>query len=308
MDILKKFQNSLSDRPYCTDYLQNGLMIRTKKIAEKKCYIQHNQPNSISWIVIDIDHENTYIDDLSPTPNIVAYNHDNGRCHVFYALATPVHKNFNSSFRAQKYLTAVQHALTECLGGDHYYSGLVCKNPLNPHWRVELVHNELWDLGHLSEYLDLTKQKINENYEQAKDSGVGLGRNCVIFETSRDWAYKAIRGFLDSNPSEWSNKVKKHCHELNNGFKTPLSSGEVDGIAKSISNYVWRKRNELTSFSKQSARGKKGGQASGKARLAKSEDKRAMAIEMRAKGITKTEIAKRLGVVRITIQRWLQGV
>jgi len=300
---LALFEHTLSKKPYCTNEVMAGLMIRSKSHAVKHRYIQHNQPNSISWLVIDVDHEHTYIDDLNPAPNMVAYNPENGRCHAFYALDTPVHKNFNSSFLPQKYFTAIQYALTKKLGGDQAYSGLICKNPLNAHWRVQLVHDELWELGHLAEYLDLTKEKVNENYEEAKNLGVGFGRNCVIFEVCREWSYKAVREFLEVGCGDWLNKVRKHCHELNNDFKAPLSSGEVDGISKSIANYVWRKRNELTDFSKQSARGK----ASGKVRLAKSEEKRAMALEMSAKGIKQKEIAESLCVTVRTVRNWTKS-
>ena len=52
---------------------------------------------------------------------------------------------------------------------------------------------------------------------------------------------------------------------------------------------------------------KKGGQASGKARAAASEDKRASARLMRSQGKTQAAIAAELGVHVNTVANWLKG-
>jgi DNA invertase Pin-like site-specific DNA recombinase len=57
----------------------------------------------------------------------------------------------------------------------------------------------------------------------------------------------------------------------------------------------------------QSARGKKGGIASGEARLTLTSDKREQARELRAGGMKQVEIAQMLGVNQSTIQRWLKS-
>jgi hypothetical protein len=318
MDTLNFFQNSLPKKPYCTDQLAYGLLIRSLSSAINYRYIQYNQPNAITWLVMDIDHEDTYIDDLNPKPNIIAYNRENNRCHAFYALETAVHKNLDSSIKALNYLAAVQYALTEKLKGDHAFSGLICKNPLSDHWRVELVHDNLWDLDYLSEFLDLTPQRMKEQSQRMKDNPVGLGRNCFIFQDCKEWSYKSVREFLDLGPREWSEEVRKRCHGLNNGFEAPLMSIEVEHIAKSIYSWVWDKRFELISFSKQSYRGKIGGKIGGKiasgvngakasarVRAEKSVSKKSQAFEMMNTGFTQKQISKKLGVSTRTVRNWI---
>jgi hypothetical protein len=304
MKQLAFFQETLRNKPRCTNDYTNGVFIRSKNLAQKYNYIQPNRDNSIAWLIVDIDHDNTYIDDLNPKPNMITYNRDNPRCHAFYALETPIHKNPNSSTHAQRYFTAVQFALTEKLRGDQHYNGDICKNPLSGHWRVLLVHDEFWSLEHLAEYVDLAKEDIQIKYEEAKKSGTGYGRNCTIFDECREWAYKAIREDFNLRQGDWAFKVKKRCQELNNCFKTPLFVGEVDQIAKSIAKYVWNIRHGLTNFSKQAEKGRKGGKVSGEIRLAKNQEKRTKALEMLLNGHRQVEIAEHLGVTQKTISKW----
>jgi hypothetical protein len=324
MDTLNFFQNNLPKKPYCTDQLAYGLLIRSLSAAINCRYIQYNQPNSITWLVIDIDHEDTYIDDLNPKPNIIAYNRENNRCHVFYALEIAVHQNLDSSIKALNYLAAVQYALTEKLKGDHAFSGLICKNPLSDHWRVELVHDNLWDLDYLSEFLDLTLQRMKEQSQRMKDNPVGLGRNCFIFQDCREWSYRSVRDFLDLGSREWWEEVRKRCHGLNNGLEIPLMLIEVEHIAKSIYSWVWKRRYEFIThrqewIQKQSYRGKAGGKiggkiasgvngakASAKVRAWKNKDKRFRAFQMFSNGLNKAEIAISLGVSRPTVYAWLK--
>ena len=56
---------------------------------------------------------------------------------------------------------------------------------------------------------------------------------------------------------------------------------------------------------RQSAKGQKGGKASGIARMAANEDKRSTARLMAARGMTQKSIANELGVSDRTIRNWL---
>jgi DNA-directed RNA polymerase specialized sigma24 family protein len=89
---------------------------------------------------------------------------------------------------------------------------------------------------------------------------------------------------------------------------------ERKATAKSIAKWTWKNITpakfqtfvELTHLPhQQSARGKKGGIASGEARLALSSDKREQARELRASGMKQAEIASLLGVTDRTIRNWL---
>ena len=92
----------------------------------------------------------------------------------------------------------------------------------------------------------------------------------------------------------------------NADFKTPLEGREVWHIAKSVAKWTWRNLSAEGFSQWQAAQGKKGGKASGKARLAASEDKRSSARLMRASGMTLREIAAELHVGKSTVSDWLK--
>jgi DNA-directed RNA polymerase specialized sigma24 family protein len=98
-----------------------------------------------------------------------------------------------------------------------------------------------------------------------------------------------------------------------NTKNAPYLISEMKATARSIARYTWKNTTpsgfqayvEMTHLPhQQSARGKKGGIASGEARLALSSDKREQARELKAGGMTTREIGQMLGVSAMTISRW----
>jgi DNA invertase Pin-like site-specific DNA recombinase len=77
-------------------------------------------------------------------------------------------------------------------------------------------------------------------------------------------------------------------------------------IAKSVAKWTWRRDAEAQAkfLARQAEKGRKGAIASGKVRLAASEDLRASARLMLAQGMSKGEISRRLGVPKPTIILW----
>ena len=78
--------NNLPDKPYCSNNLRNGLVIRTKKTAfEKYIYIQLNKYYAICYLTFDIDREGAgaewYELDLPP-PTFVTINPENLYAHL----------------------------------------------------------------------------------------------------------------------------------------------------------------------------------------------------------------------------------
>ena len=126
-----------------------------------------------------------------------------------------------------------------------------------------------------------------------------------MFEKGRHWAYKAIRDYMHYNSSyEWEKAVRAQIEAINSSFEQPLPYSEVKATAKSIAKWVWQ-RFSYGDFSEiQAKRGAKGGKAKGQAYA----PKREQALQLKENGLNHTQIAKQLGVARMTVFRWFDGV
>jgi hypothetical protein len=214
-----------------------------------------------------------------------------------------------------RYLASIEYTYAKKLGADLRYSGLLTKNPVDRDWEVTLLNPRPFELGELADYVDLeTKPKKTEN---EKNEVSGLGRNCMMFDVVRKWAYKAIRACLKGGYDSWYQKVLNMSLSANSAFLDPLPYSEVKATAKSIAKWVWRNHTSAefqTWFSaKQAKRGRKGGLNSdsshgGKARSQQYSDMRQEAVKLHIQGVNNTQIAELLKVNRRTIIRWLQGV
>lgn len=236
-------------------------------------------------------------DDINaPAPNISVTNPENGHAHLIYGLALPVRTAPNGKSSPLRYAASIEAALREKLGADPGYSGLICKNPLHPHWFVKVWEPHLYDLNWLEDYLDLSaysdKRKRLPEY--------GLGRNCTLFERTRLWAYKAIRqGWPDYD--QWLNSVEQRATGYNVAFENPLSPAEVRNTSKSIARWVFREFSPEGFSQWQAVQGRKGGKAKGKAYA----DKRAQALDMSTEGMSQKAIAEALGIHRNSVRNYL---
>ena len=279
--ILIFFKDVLPRKPYCTDDL-GSLLIRPKEIAIEKRYIQQNSPFDLYWLVYDVDRPTSHFDwgDLrAPAPNITAMNLDNGHSHLFYGLKVPVIKcAFNPKVHQKplRYAAAVDVALSLKLDADPGYAGLICKNPLNNYWHVQVWQSELYDLPWLASYLDL------EPYKDGRKPlpPVGLGRNCTLFELTRRWAYTQIRkAGVYSDEGCFIETVTHYAAKKNGDFPVPLPYTEIKATGKSVAKWTWRNMSPEGFAEWCSRRGKAGNIKSRAVRQAKSADR---AEEIRA--------------------------
>lgn len=311
MGQLDLFTERLPDRPYCTDDLTFGLLIRPKLAAMRCRYIQPNTPFAVSWLVFDIDYPYaafSWEDELLPAPSIIVINRLNGHAHLLYAIETPV---FNAAGHPKpiRLAAAIQDGFRQRLNGDIGYSGLMAKNPLHTHWSVIVHANAVYDLAYLAEWVDFDQLEKQRRKEER-----GLGRNCSLFDRLRHWAYRRVAHYKDTAAvGEWEKAVLAQATQLND-FHNPLHEAEVRAIAKSTAKWCWSRfdikaSNERFS-SLQAHRGKRGGVASGAARLAASQGKRKAARAMRAmraEGKGYRQIADALGVHVNTVAIWLKS-
>ena len=296
---LALFRNSVPKRPYCTDFKEKGLIVRDSERALGKRYIQPNNPNSKLWLVYDVDRrispEEIEHDRNLPTPNLFVQNPKNGHAHIFYSLDVPVHLNLDSSQKAIRFAGAVDCGLSIAMGADAGYSGLISKNPLHEYWRTVSYNPTPYNLGELSDYVDL------DLYSDRRRNlpEIGLGRNCTLFDNTRNWAYRARLKGDWATFSEWDNAVLQYVR-LHNKFDTPLPISEVKSIAKSVARWTWRNITHAGFAEVQSRRGK----LSGKARASQSLFKRQRALQLLSEGKTQRVVAEIMGVSDRQVRNW----
>lgn len=298
---LQLFRDRLPAKPYHTDDLRTGLHIRSADRAALARYIQPNGPTHRHWLVYDIDRPGAALDwsDRNcPPPTITAMNPANGHAHLIYGLETAVRTAPDAKSDPLRYAGAVDCALQLALGADPAYSGLICKNPLNPHWIVAAWEPRLYSLADLDGWLDL--QPAQDRRRRLPD--YGLGRNCNLFDKTRLWAYRAIRqgwpGF-----DQWQAACYDRALMFNVQFTTPLDRQEVKHIAASVARYTTKKFSPAQFSAWQSTQGRKGGLAKGAAYA----DKRAQALAMLDVGASQKEVAAHLGVSDRTVRNWKSG-
>ena len=299
---LHLFDERLPKRPYCTDDLEAGLLIRPSATAARKKYLQVNQPWARAFMVFDLDHERAAYqwDDAGlPPPYWNALNPDNGRGHTCYALDAPVLLGDMAKAPPMRYLAAVESAMTAALQADSSYSGLITKNPKHKHWRT-LTGGEAYDLDFLADHLDLAKHTPKRG--QAVECGVG--RNVETFDATRKYAYSAIRKFWqERNFILWQAHLQDRAMIFSQGaHSSPLDHKECHHLAKSIAKWTWANFSAAGLSEWQRPKGR----ASGRVRLRKAQRRDERVLELRRAGRTVKEVADELNVSPKSIKRALE--
>lgn len=304
-NLLDEILRPLPYRPYCSDDLVDGVRIRPLQTAKNCCYLQINPPSQQYYLVFDVDRQGAafaWEDCNVAPPNYAAINPKNGHAHLVYKLAEPVATSEHGRLAPLRYLAAVERGYRIELGADAGYSGLITRNPYKS--RTLCIHRHEYDLFELSDWL---KRDLGD-YAEKETAVSGLGRNVTLFDTTRAWAYKAIRFYRVTARSRlfdvWRKEVEDYALGVNAQFMSPLPYSEVKATAKSIAKYCWKHDAEAEGrFSqKQAERGRLGGIAKGLA----NKEKRDLALLLVTQGVTQKEISIKLGVSDRTIRNWLK--
>ncbi|MCU4310396.1 plasmid replicase [Acinetobacter sp. ACNIH3] len=305
------FYAKLPHKPYCSDDLGYGVIIRSKKTAIQMPYIQHNPPCLVTSLVFDVDRADAFFawaDANLPEPTWISRNPENYHAHIGYMLASPVCTTHNARQKVIEYLAKIQQAYTLALGADQGYVGLITKNPCHDAWETHISNKKPYELGYLADFVELKELKTDLK------EVTGFGRNCAMFDTVRKWAYKAIREYRGSTFDTWSAKVLEHCISVNSAFLNPLPYSEVRATAKSIARYCWKKDAYCYQefIDRQSRKGRLGGLKSnssngGITRAKKYEEQKRIALELKKKGLNNTEISLAVNVSRRTVINWFKG-
>jgi hypothetical protein len=250
---------TLPNKPYCTDEL-GVTYIRPKSSAIKKKYLQVNQPKLVTYLVFDIDRQGgvlSWYDNDLPAPYWTSKNPENGHAHIAYRLKVPFCTSDIAHSEPIRYAAAIQSAMTERLKADRGFAGLLTKNPLHSHWQNEFWTEYEYTLDELADYLDLKGHPLRGSEIS------GLGRNCELFDNTRQWAYRAIREYWAPNyKRKWNAAVYDKVESTNSQFNVPLPVSEVKAIAKSIANWTYREFTPEKFRQSQAKKGAKGGKVS----------------------------------------------
>lgn len=255
-------------RPYCCDeYVSNSP--RDLDVALTKRHIQLNPPGYSSFVVIDVDRAGAavaWLDAGLPPPTWTAKNPANGHAHIVYALKGPIWRNGDNK-KPARYVDAILNAYCLKLDGDPDYANLLSKNPTHADWITTSECNfKLYELDELAEYVDL----VGVMPSKRKATKEALGRNCLVFDAVRVWAYWAVRRYSDS--VTFGAAVMGQVENVNATLQEPMHSSETRHIAKSITRWVWRHmgNGRGTTSSALAAKQAELGRRSGEARRAKS--------------------------------------
>jgi hypothetical protein len=277
------------------------MKIRPKATAAQAAYIQPNPITRAYWLLFDRDRSERFYwpeEWHLPTPNIEVINPDNNHQHLFYLVRPPVYTLRQAREKPLRLMADTDRVLTVALDADPSYGKLLAKNPLCKRWDVIIWHDTAWDLVKL---LDSVPKECRRWKPKPREE-MGLGRNCLVFEKARKYAYREwrVRGYEDYYGL--FDAVYKYALEVNADFAQPLFGKEVICIARSIAKWTARHltREGMSEWSRW--RGRKGGLHSGVTRGEVSADRAREAKALYGSGKTQAQVALAMGIS----ERWVR--
>jgi hypothetical protein len=241
--LRQAFPDLIPAKPYCADFLDDGLRIRSRRVALRRRHVQINGPSSFTWMPHDIDRAGAYYahDDANvPQPNVIMINPENGHAHSAYLLAAPVARHSASRIGPLRFYGAVERGIARRLGADRHYSGLITKNPLHADWRVEWRRDQPYTLSELADWLfdgDMAPDPCVE-------TTLGAGRNVTVFDELRAVAYREVLKFKRDDAGvtgleAFRARLEAVAFGINRQFPEALNLSEVRAIAKSVAKWTW---------------------------------------------------------------------
>ena len=244
---MRALNRIMDEAPYFSRCSANktAAKIRPREHAVNYPWMQINRSGMVSWLIFDLDHANPFAwqDENLPEPNIAVINRNSGKSHLFYAIV-PVCTSENARSGPILYMKSVYNAMCSRLDADPAYSGPVAKTPGHPWWHTLELHNRVYDLGELSEYVELevTPWGNSPNIDDLSHS-----RHEMLFEFLRYYAYSIVNKERENGSFKSFNRLlDAYGHNKNNfkqamGFSANLTANQVAATVKSVARWTWDK-------------------------------------------------------------------
>lgn len=259
-------------RPLCSNTKDGSYVRRAKSDAlANYAYIETNPLCLQSLVVADVDYGDFWDYERTgvPVPSWRTYTLFDESYHATWALTTPVALTDAARRPPVNLLARVEAGLRRAVGADASYGGRITKNPLNgshkttwgingEHSADEVITYTLKELASSLDYAGL----LPRTDETTTLRFSGVGRNVTLFDTTRQWAYRAVKRYWTDGYDVWTEVVLAYALNKNetaiaDQWGAPLPANEVKHLARSIAKWVWRRFTEQTFSQLQTHRGKK---------------------------------------------------
>ena len=242
-------------RPLCSNEKDGSYRRRSRQDALEYAYIETNPLCIQSLVVADVDDGDWWDYDRAgiPAPSWRTYTLLDSSYHAVWALRDPVCLTDASRRAPVNLLARVEAGLRRAVHADSSYGGRITKNPLNTHhtttWGINDENSadslDAYTLRELASALDYA-HLLPKLHERRALIASEVGRNVSLFDTTRNWAYRAVQRYWDGPYSEWEENVFAYTMNKNFGviadeWGVPLPTTEVKHLARSISKWVWRR-------------------------------------------------------------------
>ncbi|WP_301851165.1 replication initiation protein [Rhodococcus pyridinivorans] len=244
--------------PLATDDFLTGVYRMPRPDALERRHIEANPAALSNLLVVDVDHPDSALRALSaqgshPMPNAIIENRRNGHAHLHWWLREPFTRTEYARRKPLAYAAAVTEGLRRAVDGDIGYSGLMTKNPVHADWDTHWLLTEPYELGQIEQALGRNMPPANWRRTRThRESPTALGRNCMVFDSVRTWAYRPalMRQYLPTRDSDGlARAIHQEVAQMNAAIPRtetcpgPMQTSEARAIAASIHRWITHRSN-----------------------------------------------------------------
>ena len=125
------------------------------------------------------------------------------------------------------------------MAADRHYVGLITKNPMHPHWRVEWRRDEPYTLPELADWLFPKDMQPDPSVETT----FGVGRNVTVFDELRLIAYREVWTFKRTGSLEtFRARLERVAIGINMQFRKLQAEPKPRAIVEIVAEWTRRHR------------------------------------------------------------------